>query len=282
VEQELSVRGADGEAIDMSRLIDQLRFDGRRLDPGDPHAVRGRWGGVVTADGAEAEIATPPAPLVPGATTRLRRSLLAGEAALRAALEEALPAFALEGYSTHISIEVADQRTVRCARAVVAHFAPALMLMTDRRTSPGLLVRPRRHRVEVCGEHVDGDDLAAAVVFASAVVVAVDERLRRARPPKLVPPRVRLRAEASRERFGWYVDRRAFGTDLYEGARTAGLIVGRRRMSAGDHLSAAWAAVRPIAMRQSEPSEVALVDDRVSARTLLPCERPAPSPPPAL
>ena len=275
VEQELSVRRADGAPLDMRAFIDDLELDGRRLDPGDPHAVRGRWGGVLTADGNEAEIATPPVDLASGATVAIRSYLDAGEVVLRAALDGLDPGIELEGYSTHVSVEVADRRTVRCAEAVVRHFAPALMLMTDRRSSPGLLVRPRRHRVEVCTEHVDGDDLAAAIVIVGAAVVAVDDGLRRARSPRAVPPRVRMALAPSRERYGWFVSRDAFGADLYAEGRQMPLRVGRTTTSAGDHLAAAWASVRAVAEAQATDEELALVDARVAGRATLPSERDA-------
>ena len=55
VEQEFAVRDAAGRAVDVREYIDAWPL-GRRLDPGDPHAARGGWGGVVTADGPEAEV----------------------------------------------------------------------------------------------------------------------------------------------------------------------------------------------------------------------------------
>jgi hypothetical protein len=53
VEHEYEVRDAAGAVLDFRPVVDGLGL-GRRLDPGDPHAHRGPWGGVVTADGREA------------------------------------------------------------------------------------------------------------------------------------------------------------------------------------------------------------------------------------
>lgn len=51
-------RGTD--RLDFRTLVHEIGLDGRRLDPGDPNAYRCRWGGVITADGKEAELASPP------------------------------------------------------------------------------------------------------------------------------------------------------------------------------------------------------------------------------
>jgi hypothetical protein len=273
IEHEYRVLDAGGAVLDVRTFIDRLPLDGRRLDPGDLHAVRCRWGGVITADGREAEIASPPVRLAPGATVELRRSLADGEAVLLAGIRSEVGGAALEGYSTHLSVEVADRRAVRCGRVVLHRFAPALMLLTDRRTSPGLLVRPRRHRVELCGEHVAGDDLAAAVVFGAAVVLTAERSLTQPLARRRLPPRVELRVESAVERFGWYVDRAAAGADLYAGGRATPLRAGRRWTTAGDHLARAWAAVRPVARCLAGADEVDLVDRRVDGRAALPCER---------
>ncbi len=60
VEHEYQVFGADGRQVDFRALIHSLEWDGLRLDPGDPNAYRLRAGLVVTADGMEAETASPP------------------------------------------------------------------------------------------------------------------------------------------------------------------------------------------------------------------------------
>jgi hypothetical protein len=237
VEHEYEVRDAAGAVVDFRTTADELDL-GRRLDPGDPHAHRGPWGGVVTADGREAEVVSPPVPVGPSAPDAVHAYVAAGRAHLDAHLPEGAT---LTGYSTHISTAVPDGVVPRVATLVVRHLSPALMLLLDRRTSPGLLIRPRPGRLEVCGEFAHGRTLRIAV----AVVVAAGRLCEAGRDG--LPPRLLLRTERSKQRFGTYVDRSAFGPDLYADGRAAVL---RRRggtIRAGEHLA----------------EVVALLDDRL-------------------
>lgn len=118
----------DGSAIDFSRLIHRLSIDGRRVDPADPNAYRGAWGGAITADGREAEIAVAPVERGPGCTTGLLARARLGRSLLRGALP---PGAVLEGYSTHLSVAVPDGLAERAARIYARTFAPALMLLLD-------------------------------------------------------------------------------------------------------------------------------------------------------
>src|SRR5206468_3185246 len=139
VEHEFRVFDGDRQ-LDFGSFIHNLPVDGLRLDPTDPNAYRTPWGGVLTADGREAEIAIAPVALRPGCTSELARRL---EVA-RTSLIEVLPArLRLDGYSTHLNIEIDDKDVVAAGKLFVRRFAPAMMLLLDRRTSPGLLVRPR-------------------------------------------------------------------------------------------------------------------------------------------
>ena len=72
LELEFSVRSERGGRIHFGSLIHRLGLDGSALDPGDPNAYRCSWGGVITSDGAEAEIATPPVWTQPGFTAELQ------------------------------------------------------------------------------------------------------------------------------------------------------------------------------------------------------------------
>ncbi|HVF33154.1 MAG TPA: hypothetical protein VM933_08965 [Acidimicrobiales bacterium] len=256
VEHEFTVSDEAGPT-DFRALIPNLDL-GRRLDPGDPLAVRGRWGGVITADGREAEIATPPVVVRPGFTDELAAWAATGTRRLRAAV----PDLHLAGYSTHLSVEVDDRQVVRVARRFTTRFALAQMLLVDGPDSPGLLVRPRRGRLELCGEYVTGSQLRAASVFAVAATAAS-----RCRPkaPNRLPPAI----EAARGRYGYYVDRCAFGPDLYRHGRATLLRKGR---TAQDVLASSWEAVRPSAEIAVSPSEVRLVDDVVDGRAPLPLE----------
>ncbi|MDQ6935725.1 MAG: hypothetical protein M3130_10630 [Actinomycetota bacterium] len=267
VEQEFRVT-VDGSQLDFESWARLGRVPGRRLDRGDPHAHRQATGGVLTADGAEAEIATPPARLAPGFTRLVQRDL----GALRHALAGSVGSAEVAGVSTHLNVEVDDRNVVRTARRFTEQHSGALMLLLDRAESPGLLLRPRRGRLELGGEYAVGHQLAAASVFAAAA--AAETQLR-----ALVPrgPLVRPRVELAHERFGWYVDRDAFGADLYTSGRNARL--GRYRGQ--DLLDWSWERVRPHALRIASPEEVGLVEAMVTGAHRLPCEQPDPEPPTA-
>ena len=261
IEHEYSVAEGD-RPVDFRQLVDDLEVGAPDLDPGDPHARRVGWGGVVTADGAEAEIATPPIAARSGFARALDHSAGAGIAELR----RSLPQLTFDGYSTHVNVEVPDRLVRLAARRFVSRHALPMMLLLDRTTSPGLLVRPRRHRLELCGDHVVGDQLVAATVFAAAATLDARTVLR-------APVRTALRpaiVDEARERYGWYVDRAAFGADLYRDGRRTRLPDGT---TAQDHLRRGWDCVRPLATGLCTPAELAIVDATVEGRTPLPCEQ---------
>jgi hypothetical protein len=207
-----------GRQRDARELLSALDLTGRRLDPGDPHAVRLGWGGIITADGHEVEVVTPPVELGPGAIDETLDLAATGRAQLVDALVRHLgDGCRLHGYSTHISVAVPDEIVVEVGQMVVRRFAPALMLLLDAATSPGLLVRPRHGRLEIGGEYADGDTLAAAMLVTIGATIACRRALRTKRP---LPPELRATVVPADQRFGWYVDRSAFGGDLYtEGIR---------------------------------------------------------------
>jgi hypothetical protein len=91
----------DGSApVDFRRLIHTLPIEGVRADPSDPNAYRCPWGGAITCDGAEAEIAIPPVEVRSGFVHRALEYSQHGEATLR----ELVPSLHLDGYSSHISV----------------------------------------------------------------------------------------------------------------------------------------------------------------------------------
>ncbi|NUQ56412.1 MAG: hypothetical protein HUU14_11045, partial [Dehalococcoidia bacterium] len=59
IEHEYSLRNGD-RPLDFSEAMRGLAIPGRRLDPGDVNAYRLPSGTALTADGAEAEVASPP------------------------------------------------------------------------------------------------------------------------------------------------------------------------------------------------------------------------------
>lgn len=257
VEHEFRVL-AEADQVDFRSMVGDLGLGRDGLDPGDPRARRLHCGALLTADGREAEVASPPVALGPGFSDELVGRADHASRQLARVLDD----HSLEGYSTHLSVQVPDRHVVRTARRFVASCAPSMMLLMDRADSPGLLVRPRRGRLELCGEHVTGDSLRAASVFAAAATV----ELSRHRPRR--PLRLSTAAEPARERYGWYVDRTAFGTDLYAAGRATRL--GDR--TAQEHLERTWEWCRDTATEFAAPAEVALVDRVVDGDRPLPLE----------
>jgi hypothetical protein len=261
IEHEYEV-ARDGARIDFRALIHTLRLDGARLDPGDPNAYRCAWGGVVTADGREAEIATPAVRRRAGYASDLEAIAALG----RRALEERLPAgVTLRGYSTHVNVSMPRRWNDAVALLYVQTFAPALMLMMDRPNSPGMLVRPRPGRLELCGEFVDGARLRAVVAFAVASVRACADAVIRGAP---APEPLRVVIEPGVERFGWYVDRTAFGPDLYARGRRA-----RLRTVAGRAVRAQERLVDALAHAERFLDD----DDRAAVAAIVHGDEPLPS-----
>jgi hypothetical protein len=265
LEHEFSIFDADAP-VDFRRLIHTLPVSGVRADPTDPNAYRCRWGGVITCDGREAEIAVPPVVIGRGFVSETLSHAEKGVAELR----RLMPGLRLEGYSTHVSVSLHERRDQRLAARYAETFAPALMLLMDRTTSPGLLIRPRPGRLELCGEHVSGDAARAVVAFAAGSVRALVRADRRA----LEGLGVRVRTEPARERYGLYVDRRAFGPDLYAAGRGAGLRAAPddASRSAQDQLEAAWALARSMLARDSRDDDLDAADRMVRGELPLPCE----------
>jgi hypothetical protein len=240
LEHEYEIRRG-GRIIDFGTLLHELTVDGARLDPGDPAAYRCRWGGALTVDGREAELAAPPVDTRPGFTRRLDAWARRARRELDALLP---PGYEATGYSTHLSAAYDGRRAVRFARRYGRTFGPALMLLMDGPSSPGLLVRPRPRRLELGGEYVSELRLRAASAFVAGstrALAAADTRDARS----LLPSEIELRDERARERFGFYVDRGSFGLDLYEEGR--GALLRRRRggtITAQEHLEECWAIAR--------------------------------------
>ncbi len=225
---------------------------------------------MLTCDGKEAEIALAPNEVEPGSAQLVefvsRRERLRLQVTLGSGLR-------LDGYSTHLSAWTPHEHTAEVARIIASRFAPALMLLFDRPSSPGLLVRPRINRTELCGEHLWGDFLTAACVAVVAVVRASVELVEHPRVRRSAPPILRSKVLGTPDRFGWYVDRTAFGVDLYEKGRRSVLIdVDGRTVTAQQHLEAVWSFVRSTAAASFTPEELAAVDHRVLGAAPLPLE----------
>ncbi|MEY2420967.1 MAG: hypothetical protein QOI95_1034 [Acidimicrobiaceae bacterium] len=269
IEHEYRVLDGD-EQLDFGPLLHTLHVEGLRLDPTDPNAYRTSWGGLLTSDGREAEVAIAPVMLRPGCTSEIEWRALVAHRVLAAALPDHLR---LDGYSTHLNLEVDDDDVVGAGRLFVKRFAPAMMLLLDRPTSPGLLVRPRCGRLEIGGEYCAGDQLRAAATFAAAGGLACAAAVHNRAARRHLPRAVRSRVRPSNIRAGWYVDRRAFGTDLYSDGRSARLRWGAGRTgTAQAHLEEAWQRARPSVEPLLDESELRLVDRVVDGTLPLPLE----------
>ena len=266
LEHEFRVTGPTG-VLDFRTLIHGLRLGQCNLDPADPNAYRLATGAALTCDGREAEIALAPILVRPGFTDEVRGRADAERRALAGRLAAEIH---IEGVSTHLSVSLPDGLTQPVCRLYARTFAPAMMLLLDRRDSPGLLVRPRPGRVELGGEYVVGRRLAAAALFAVGSVMACERAVRG--DAAALPPSLAVRLEPGRARFGWYVDRTAFGGDLYATGRATTLRTDDGTITAQQALERAWQSARRALGQLAGPGELALLEQIVSGAMPLPRE----------
>ena len=263
VEHEFRVLSG-GVQVDFRELIHQLPIDGVRIDPGDRNAYRCPSGIAVTTDGAEAEFATPPVAVRPGFVKELERWVEAGRAEIEAALP---PGFALEGYSTHISITVPDDVSDIVAARFVSHFSAAFALLLERADSQGIYVRPRPGRLELCGEFADGEALGAAALFAVGAVKACLAGATADVPDSAVETLPGV------ERFGVRVLRDAYGLDLYAAGRSGALSAAGGSVSVQLYLERGWDCARRFVRAFAAQGELRLLDEIVHGRRPLAIER---------
>lgn len=241
IEQEYGVFEGDRQ-IDFGPLVDAHGFEGAPLHPTNSRAYQTPSGLLLMADGVVAEAASPPVSLDAGFVDHLEAWGARGRAAIEAALVDGLR---LVGGSTHLSVEVPHAVNEQLCDLYAQTFAPALMLLMDHQQSPGLLIRPRPGRTELCGEFVHGARLRAALAFAAGSVLATQAQLEHRGDDALFPAQLQVLVEQGRQRHGLYVDRTAFGPDIYEHGRETQL---RRRdggtVSAQQHLEHCWRAAR--------------------------------------
>lgn len=269
VEHELQVWGQAGQQ-DFRLLIGRVAGVVGVRHPGDPRA---RWlasGLALTADGWEAELVTPPVHLCHGAPGAIASMLEAERYRLLTSLREVDQHARLLGFSTHVNVSVDDRVVVGVAREFAARCAVAAGLLLDGADSPGVLVRPRRGRLEICGEYAAGEDLAATIVFVAAAAATLCD------PGAVLPAVGNWRVDPARERFGFFVARDATGSDLYRGGRRAQVPVAGQTILAQDHLETVWSLVRPHAVTLGlDPTPV---DERILGVVPLPMERPGKGP----
>jgi S-adenosylmethionine/arginine decarboxylase-like enzyme len=274
LELEFSARSARGGQVNFGSLIHRLALDGTALDPGDPNAYRCSWGGVITSDGAEAEIATPPVRTRPGFTARLQGWAQTEEAELRRAVPRGI---GLDGYSAHFSAAMPAKLNDRVCRLYAETFAADLMMLMDRADSPGLLVRPRPGRTELCGEFIEDEPLVAAAAFVAGSTRACAAAVRRQSGRAALPPRLDARLAPAVHRYGWYVDREAFGTDLHAAGRRALLPrAAGGTICAQSHLELAWAAARQALAEDAAACDLQAAEAMVTGSLPLPAEQGRP------
>ncbi len=227
---------------DFRTLLPAVAGDLRALDPGDPRARRLPSGCALTADGWEAEIATPPLPVGPGAPQRLDALLATQRTELAVELAaQGVPR--LTGFSTHVNISVPDDRVVDIGRQFVRHAALCTVIAAEPRQSAGLLVRPRRSRLEIGGEYAEGEDLVALVTFVSSAVGAL---VAGSVPPRGPAPVV----VPSREKYGWHLPPEGPYAMLLADGPTAALSVGTSVMTAKELFELTWRWARPSCLAQ--------------------------------
>lgn len=266
---EQEYRLLDGQRIDFRSVIHRLGLETPHFDPADLNAYRIAGGAVLTCDESEAEVALPPASIKADFTAEVVARARTARADLKQLL---LRDVRTEGYSTHISISIHPRYNERAALLFARTFAPALMLLMDGPHSPGLLVRPRPNRLELGGEYVAGVRLRAALAFAVGGVFACVANLREGGK---LPPRLSLRLSLDDQRYGWYVDRRAFGPDLYREGRKARLVRDDGGIiTAQEQLEVSWAIAREALAGIASDDDLEPADRMVSGDIPLPTEQP--------
>ena len=151
-------------------------------------------------------------------------------------------------------------------------FAPTLMLLTEGRDSEGILLRPRFGRLELATDYARGDAFRAAAALAIGGVLASLAVARGVADESSLPRVVDMRVDGATRRFGWYVDRRAFGADLCTDGRGTALRAGGKATTAGAHLEAAWTSARGALATFVAPSDLRSADEVIAGRQSLPCE----------
>lgn len=193
------------ERVDARGLVEQVPRGHGPRDPGDPSARRLPSGGTLSADGAAAVLSTPPVPLGPGVPAQLD-DLLSGERTTLRDLVAAQDVTRLSGSATRLSISVPDDAVVGVGLTFVESCLSALATVIAPASSHGLLVRPRRGRLDVCGPYVEGPDLVAGLTLLSACVGGL---LDGSFPPRTTTPDV----VPSQELYGWFAPTRAHPED---------------------------------------------------------------------
>ena len=220
VEEEWCVHGATGR-VDYRRLHGRASSGLVHLFPGDPSAVMTAAGTVLTVDGWEAETVTPPIELGSATLTALDAALVAARTDLRERLLPLVPEVRLQGWSTHLSVTVDDDDATSVASRLRERCGRSLALLLGAGPS-GILLRPRRHRLEICLDHLERATVRRSVVAWVGLVLMCSDGSRDAGWRSL--PRVSMDWTPARERYGHHAptDRsggRRAAADVWDAAR---------------------------------------------------------------
>ncbi|MCL4530125.1 MAG: SH3 domain-containing protein [Chloroflexi bacterium] len=220
VEQEFDLLGGD-RYLDFRRLFPRVIAHMRSVPFRNcDSAVILDAGYMLACDGREAEFATAPIDSHgDGCLTLAREAVHCRTHLVNLLAQNNIQQ--VRGYSTHLNISVPIGREWEIASAFSTTIAPALILLMEARQSPGLLIRPRRGRLEIGSEYIDDEtQLAAAIILLTGAVRSY------LHDPSLWKqfPRVCLKKwEDANIRPGIYLPHDAYGESMHELGRTARL-----------------------------------------------------------
>ena len=241
VEHEFTVWHGDRQ-VDFRSVIHGLGLGRRHLDPDDPNAYRLPSGAVVTCDGAEAEIALPPAEIGPGFGRVVADSAAREVRSLKRRLP---PGYQLRGYSTHVSVEVPEHLAVAVAKRYVTTFGPAMMLAMDGPDRPGLRIRPRHRRLELCGDFISGRRLREALELGTGSVAATMTAIERGTAEhRPLPPPIQAAVRPAIERPGWFIDRASLGLPAQDSPPGTLLLADGGRLPVKRHVALARSSAK--------------------------------------
>lgn len=260
-EHEYVVANRDGQ-VDYREIILTTNVEGKRLDPGDKWAYRCATGTVLTCDGPEAEVVTPPIPVSGGFASKVDEVSQVAFSVLRMSLPEMLTT---KGYSTHLNVSVNSGKVDRAASQYPATFGVGLLAITGRQGTPGIQVRPRHGRIELVSSHCDGQRLRAAAAYAVGSVLALE----RGDP---LPPILDVVVDPCVIRYGLYLDRLGAGVDVLKGGRSSRLRSGGRTIILQEQLEAAWECARNALGEVSDSTDLAAADAIVAGAEPIGCE----------
>lgn len=203
-ERDLDFRGLYPHIVAKARAFPFRNSDGAALVEA---------GYMLGCDGKEAEFATAPIHLEnDGPVAAAREAIRCRIHMLQLLRGVGVPV--IRGYSTHLSVSVPAGREPEIAQALSFTIGPALVMLLEARSSPGLLLRPRRGRIEVGSEYVDDErQLAAAItLLAGAVHAYLSNEERWNQLPRLK----RAKWEEANIRPGIYLPRDAYGESIHD------------------------------------------------------------------